>query len=304
MGSLPIELERLDPELVLRIGRTPLVPIEGLPEVPPAVSVLGKAEWENPGGSVKDRAAWGMVQAAERDGSLRPGATILDATSGNTGIALAWIGAARGYPVTVCLPANAGAERKRLLAALGAQVILTDPLEGTDGAQRAARSLAAREPARYVYLDQYANPANWRAHYHGTANEIWEQTDGKLTHLVAGIGTSGTLVGCSRRLRELAPAVRVVGVQPAEPMHGLEGLKHLASVDRPAIYDPSAHDQLISVETEAALAMGKELASRGLRAGPSAAAAVIAGVRVARELSRGVVVVVLPDGADRYGAAP
>jgi cysteine synthase B len=292
------------PGLVDRIGDTPLVPIPGLDGVPDTVTVLGKAEWLNPGGSVKDRAAWGIVRAAEASGALGGGRVLLDATSGNTGIAYAWIGAARGHRVRLCLPANANAERQRLLAALGAEVTLTDPLEGTDGAILEARRIVAESPDRYHHADQYANPANWQAHYHGTAEEIWRDTAGAVTHVVAGIGTSGTLVGIARRLRERTPAVEMIAVQPDGPMHALEGLKHLPSAIAPPIYDPAAHDRTLEVASEEAVAMVKAQARRGLLLGWSAGAAVVAAARVARALTHGVVVCVLPDGAERYLSEP
>ena len=286
------------------IGHTPLLPIGGLEGVSVEVAVFGKAEWFNPGGSVKDRAAWGMVQAAEASGALVPGRMILDATSGNTGIALAWIGAARGYRVTLCLPANAGAGRRRLLAALGAELVLTDAMAGTDGAIEVARRMAAEDPARIWYADQYSNAANWRAHYHGTAEEIWEQSGGRITHLVAGIGTSGTLVGAGRRLRELDPAIEVVAVQPDSPYHALEGLKHLPSARVPAIYDPAVHQRTLEVASEDAIEMAKRQARRGLPIGGSAGAALVAAERLARGLVRGVIVAVLPDSAERYLDGP
>jgi S-sulfo-L-cysteine synthase (O-acetyl-L-serine-dependent) len=300
----PPDSSLLVPGLADRIGGTPLVPISGLAGVPEAVTVLGKAEWFNPGGSVKDRAAWAIVQAGERSGQLTGGRRLLDATSGNTGIAYAWIGAQRGHGVTLCLPANANGERRRLLAALGAEIVLTDPLEGTDGAIRAARERAAAAPERYWHADQYAHPANWQAHYHGTAEEIWRDTNGRVTHLVAGIGTSGTLVGCARRLRERNPAIQVIAVQPDSPLHALEGLKHLPSAVTPPIYDPAAHDRVEEVASEDAIACVKALARRGLPLGWSAGAAVVAAARVARGLSHGVVVCVLPDGAERYLSEP
>ena len=287
-----------------RIGHTPLLPITGLEGVPDAVSVLGKAEWFNPGGSVKDRAAWAMVRAGEVSGALREGRVLVDATSGNTGIAYAWIGAARGHRVHLFLPENASAERRRLLAALGAEVTLTDRLEGTDGAIREVRALAAREPERTFYPDQYSNPENWRAHYRGTAEELWEQTEGRVTHLVAGVGTSGTLVGCARRLRERNAALRVVAVQPDSPLHALEGLKHLPTALTPAIYDPAAHDEIAVVSSEEAFAMAKRQARRGLLVGWSAGAALVAAERLAQRLERGVVVAILPDSAERYLSDP
>ncbi|MEO5616652.1 MAG: PLP-dependent cysteine synthase family protein [Candidatus Eisenbacteria bacterium] len=315
------------PDLTAWIGNTPLVPIGGLEGVPGSVSVLGKAEWLNPGGSVKDRAAWGMVRAAEaREAPGRRDRVLLDATSGNTGIALAWIGAARGHRVHLCVPANANTERRRLLAALGAEVTLTDPLEGTDGSIREAQRLAAAEPVSYLYLDQYSNEANWRAHVEGTAREIWTQSHGRITHFVAGIGTSGTLVGTARGLRELAAAagnrapggaagdraaregrassIEIIAVQPDSPYHALEGLKHLGSAIVPPIYDPSAHDRMIEVASDAAIDMVRLQARRGLLLGWSAGAAVVAAAQMAREIEHGCVVCVLPDGAERYLSEP
>ncbi len=294
----------LGEDLTARIGDTPLLSIGGLEAVPDAVTVLGKAEWLNPGGSVKDRAAWGIVRAAEADGALRPGRILLDATSGNTGIAYAWIGAARGFPVTLCVPANANAERLRLLAALGAEVVLTDAMDGTDGAIREARRLAASDTERFYHADQYANPANWQAHYVGTAEEIWRQTDGRVTHLVAGIGTSGTMVGTARRLRVLNPALVAIAVQPDSPLHALEGLKHLASAMTPPIYDPGAHQRTVEVASDEAIDMVKRQARRGLPLGWSAGAALVAAARVARGLAHGVVVAILPDSAERYLSEP
>jgi cysteine synthase B len=292
------------PGLVSRIGNTPLVPIHGLEGVGANVEVWGKAEWLNPGGSVKDRAAWAMVEAGEASGALGPGKTLIDATSGNTGIAYAWIGATRGFAVELCVPANAGEARRRLLAALGARLVLTDPMSGTDGAAQEARRRVARDPSRYFYPDQYSNEANWKAHYHGTAGEIWDQTGGRVTHLVAGVGTSGTLVGTARRLKELNPALVAVAVQPDSPLHVLEGLKHLPTADVPAIYDARAHQRTIEVASEEAVAMAKRQTRRGLAIGWSAGAAVVAAGRIARELARGVVVCVLPDGAERYLGDP
>jgi S-sulfo-L-cysteine synthase (O-acetyl-L-serine-dependent) len=304
--TLPRDLAQALPgtDLTARIGNTPLALVTGLEAVPEDVTVLGKAEWLNPGGSVKDRAAWGIVRAAEAAGELRPGRALLDATSGNTGIAYAWIGAARGFGVTLCVPGNANAERRRLLAALGAEVVLTDPMDGTDGAIREARRLAAAQPDRYFYADQYSNPANWRAHYTGTAEEIWAQTEERVTHLVAGIGTSGTMVGTARRLRELAPSLQAIAVQPDSPLHALEGLKHLPSAMVPAIYDPGVHQRTITVASDEAIDMVKRQARRGLLLGWSAGAALVAAERVARGLTRGVVVAILPDGAERYLSEP
>jgi S-sulfo-L-cysteine synthase (O-acetyl-L-serine-dependent) len=290
--------------LIDRIGNTPLLSVGGLRGVPDAVAVLGKAEWFNPGGSVKDRAAWSMIQAGEAAGLLGPGKTLIDATSGNTGIAYAWIGAERGIPVTLCLPANANAERRRLLEALGAELVLTSPMDGTDGAIREVRRLVAQDPDRYFHPDQYSNPANWRAHVRGTAEEIWSQTEGRVTHLVACIGTSGTLVGTARGLRAKNPDIEVIAVQPDSPLHVLEGVKHLPSCLVPAIYDASVHQRTIEVSSEDAIAMAHAQARRGLLVGWSAAAALIAAERVARALASGVVVTILADSAERYLGDP
>ena len=280
------------------------MPIPGLSGIPSGVSVLGKAEWMNPGGSVKDRAAWGIVRDALGAGRLDGGRRLLDATSGNTGIAYAWIGATLGFGVTLCLPANANDERKRLLVGLGAELLLTDAMDGTDGAIREARRLAAEHPDRYAYVDQYANAANWRAHYLRTAAEIWADTGGGVTHLVAGIGTSGTLVGTGRRLRELKPSLTVIAVQPDSPLHALEGLKHLPSAMVPPIYDPSVPQRSVEVTIEDAIDMVRRQARHGLLLGWSAGAALVAAERVARELAHGRVVAMLPDGAERYLSEP
>jgi len=301
MSRAEASVARIGTRAEALVGRTPLLRLETIGREVGPVELLAKAEWFNPGGSVKDRAALAIVREGERSGRLRAGKTILDATSGNTGIAYAWIGAARGYPVKLCLPRNASPERKRALLALGAELVLTDPLEGTDGAIREARRLYESDPDRYFYADQYGNPANWRAHYDGTALEIWEQTAGRITHFVAGLGTSGTFVGTGRRLRELSPSVSLVSVQPDSPFHGLEGLKHMASAIVPPIYDPSLADEERFVSTEAAYDMVRRLArEEGLRVGFSSGAAVAAALEVARGLDRGVVVTVLPDGGDRY----
>jgi cysteine synthase B len=286
-----------------RIGKTPLVRLDRIARDAPGAQLLGKAEWHNPGGSVKDRAAWGIVREARRTGELGHGRTLLDATSGNTGIAYAMIGAAEGFDVTLCVPSNVSPERKRILAAYGAEVVWTDPQQGTDGAIREARELARADPARWFYADQYSNDANWRAHYDGTALEIWEQTRGRITHFVAVLGTSGTFMGTARRLKELDPRVRCVSLQPDSPFHGIEGAKHMASALVPAIYDPALADEDRPVKTEDAYAMVKRLArEEGLLVGISAGAAVAGSLAVAREASgaEAVVVTVLPDSADRY----
>jgi cysteine synthase B len=288
-----------------RIGDTPLIRLDRLIRSLPGIALLGKAEWHNPGGSVKDRAAIAMIHAAIADGQLRPGKTLLDATSGNTGIALAMLGAALGYPVLLAMPSNVSPERKRILNAFGAQVEWTRPDESSDGAIRRARELAANDPERFCYLDQYSNPANWRAHYESTGPEIWKQTEGRVTHFVAGLGTSGTFVGTTRRLKKLNPEIQAISMQPDSPFHGLEGLKHMATSIVPAIYDPTLAERALEVETEAAYAMAKQLArEEGLLVGISAAAAVAASLQIAREEAEAgrsaVIVTVLPDSADKY----
>jgi S-sulfo-L-cysteine synthase (O-acetyl-L-serine-dependent) len=297
--------ERLGSSLFERIGNTPLVRLERIVDDLDDITLLAKAEWTNPGGSVKDRAAANMVREAQARGTLRAGKTLLDATSGNTGIAYAMLGAALGFPVLLAMPSNVSLERKRILQAYGAQVEWTDPDLGSDGAIRRARELAAIEPERFCYMDQYSNPANWKAHYSTTAPEIWQQTAGQVTHFVAGLGTSGTFVGTVRRLRELNPSLQAISMQPDSPFHGLEGLKHMETAIVPAIYDLHLADRNIEVETEAAYAMAKRLArEEGLLVGISAAAAVVASLRVAREealAGRGATIVtVLPDSADKY----
>src|SRR6476469_5486468 len=245
------------------IGHTPLVRLHRFErEVPSGVELYAKAEWQNPGGSVKDRAAASMILDGEARGVLAPGKIILDATSGNTGIAYAMVGAAKGYPVKLCVPDNASPERKLMLRALGADLVLTDPLEGTDGAIREARRLYAADPNRYFYPDQYNNDANWRAHYDTTAPEIIEQTSGRLTHFVAGLGTSGTFIGTGRRLRKHSAAIKLISFQPDSPFHGLEGLKHMESAIVPGIYDPSLADADLRISTERSYRMVRRLASK------------------------------------------
>lgn len=286
--------------LAALIGRTPLVRLRGF-EPRPGVEIYAKLESRNPGGSVKDRAALAMILDGERTGALQPGRVLLDATSGNTGISYAMLGAARGYRVTLCVPANATAERRRLMHAYGANLILTDPMEGSDGAIREARRLHGLDPLRYFYPDQYNNPANWRAHYETTAVEIIEQTGGRLTHFVAGLGTSGTFIGTGRRLREWRASVRLVSVQPESPLHGLEGLKHMASAIVPGIYDPTLADREETVSTEEAHALVRRLARHeGILVGPSSGAALAVSLRVADDVDRAVVVTIFPDGGDRY----
>jgi cysteine synthase B len=264
------------------------------------VAVLAKAEWFNPGGSVKDRAALRMLRRGEETGELRPGKIILEATSGNTGIAFAMLGAAFGYPVKLCMPASASRERKLLLRAYGAEIIETSALEGTDGAIREARRIVAADPDSYFYPDQYGNDANWQAHYRGTANEIWAQTEGRVTHFVCGLGTSGTFVGTTRRLKELSSSVRCISVEPDGPFHGIEGWKHMASSLVPRIYDPTLADERLSVSTEDAYETARRLAREdGLLVSVSGAAALTAALRVAEGLREGVVVTVFPDSGTR-----
>ncbi|MBI3107190.1 MAG: cysteine synthase [Candidatus Rokubacteria bacterium] len=283
------------------IGRTPLVRLAAIPRDVPGAEIYAKVEWLNPGGSVKDRPAHRMVLAGEQSGALRPGKIILDATSGNTGIALAMIGAARGYPVRLCLPANATEERKKILAAYGADLLLTDALEMTDGAIRTARALAAADPQRYFYADQYNNPANWQAHYETTAPEIWAQTGGRITHFIAGLGTGGTFVGTARRLIEFNPSIQLIEFQPDRPLHGIEGLKHMPSSLLPGIYDPTLADESLAIATEDAYEMAARLArEEGLFGGISSGAAVAAALAVARRIGAGVIVTVLPDGGGKY----
>ena len=293
---------RLD-DLLSSIGRTPLIRLRRLArDLPAGVELFAKAEHLNPGGSVKDRPARAMILEGERAGKLDRDKTILDATSGNTGIAYAMIGAARGYRVTLCLPKNAGLERKRMLRIYGAELIETDPLQSTDGAQLRAREMAAAEPDKYFYPDQYTNRANWRAHYEGTAPEIWEQTGGRVTHFLAGLGTSGTFVGTARRLKEYDKKVRVVSMQPDSPFHGLEGMKHMGTAIVPGIYDPALADENVEVGTEDAQEMTRRLArEEGLLVGISSGANVFAALRLAGTLAPGAVVVtILCDGGEKY----
>lgn len=270
--------------------------------LPAGVEVFVKAEHLNPGGSVKDRAARAMILEGERSGDLGPGKIILDATSGNTGIAYAMIGAARDYRVTLCLPKNASVERKRILRIYGAELLETDPLQGTDGAQLRARELVAEDPDKYFYPDQYNNDANWRAHYEGTGPEILEQTEGRITHFLAGLGTSGTFVGTARRLKEFGSKIRVISMQPDSPLHGLEGMKHMRTAIVPGIYDPTLADENVEVATEDAQEMTRRLARvEGLFVGVSSGANVFAALRLARTLPRhSVVVTILCDGGGRY----
>jgi cysteine synthase B len=298
--------ETLGHSLIERIGNTPLLRLDALTRDLPGVALLGKAEWYNPGGSVKDRAAANIVAEGRRSGQLRLGQILLDATSGNTGIAYAMLGAAGGFPVTLCMPENVSRERKQILRGYGAHILYTDPADGSDGAIRMARELARNHPDQYFYADQYSNEANWKAHYHGTANEIWEQTQGSVTHFVSMLGTSGTFVGTTRRLKELNPAVQCISLQPDSSFHGIEGAKHMASAIVPKIYDPQLADQNLEIATEDAYAMARHLSrNAGLLVGISAAAAVVGCLKIARELPlkkgrEAVIVTILCDSGDKY----
>ena len=292
---------RLGASLLDLIGRTPLLRIRIFEEEFPEVRVFAKAEYRNPGGSVKDRPALRMITEAEHRGALTPDRVILDATSGNTGVAYAMIGAAKGHRVHLVMPRNVSAERRALVHAYGAEVTFSDPMEGSDGAIRLCREVLAADPDRYYMPDQYNNPENWRAHYHGTGAEIWEQTRGSVTHFVAAMGTGGTFVGTGRRLRELNPRIRLYSVQPEGPWHGLEGLKHMASAIVPGIYDPNLADQDLGAPTEEAYDLARRLAAtEGILVGHSSGANLWGVREVGREIGRGVIVTVFCDGGDRY----
>jgi S-sulfo-L-cysteine synthase (O-acetyl-L-serine-dependent) len=284
------------------VGNTPLLPLRKLSvSLSPSVQLYTKAEWFNPGGSVKDRPALNIIRTALMEGKLGNGKRLLDSTSGNMGIAYATLGAALGIPVTLAVPANASPERIAILKALGAELVLTDPLDGSDGAILEARRMAASEPDRYYYANQYDNLANWQAHYLTTGPEITQQTLGLITHFVAGLGTSGTLVGTAHYLREYNPDIQIVAVMPASPFHGLEGLKHMPSALKPGIYDPVLVDRFLDVETEESYAMVQRLArEEGLFVGISSGAAAVAALRIAQELDQGVVVTVFPDAGYKY----
>jgi cysteine synthase B len=290
--------------LLARIGNTPLLRLERLGRGFPRVEICGKAEWFNPGGSVKDRAALSMIEAGLASGALRAGKTIIDATSGNTGIAYAMIGAALEFPVRLCLPDSASPERKKMLHAYGAELVFTPGDESTDGAIRRVQEIVAGDAEKYFYPDQYSNDANWRAHYRGTANEIWEQTGGRVTHFVAGLGTSGTFMGTTRRLRELNPGIRCISLQPEGPFHGLEGWKDMATAMRPAIYDAGLADENLPIRTEDAYRMVKRAArEEGLLLSPSAGAALVGSMQVAAGIQPGekaVIVTVFADSAGKY----
>jgi cysteine synthase B len=282
------------------IGGTPLLRLS-LPGVPPGVELWGKCEWWNPGGSIKDRTALSIVEEGERTGDLRTGKTIVDSSSGNTAVGLALVGRAKGYAVELVMPESVSPARQRLCRAYGARIVSTDAFSGSDGALERVRDMVAREPERYFYADQYRNPANPLAHYRTTGPEIWEQTSGSITHFVAGLGTTGTVVGTGRYLHERNPQVRIVAVEPDEPLHGLEGLKHLESALVPEVYDPGVQDQKVVVSTEEGLRMCDQvLASDGILVGHSAGAALQAALAVCAGLTRGVVVALLCDGGERY----
>ncbi len=294
-----------DGEAILaRIGNTPLLPLHALTRNLPGVQLWGKAEWYNPGGSIKDRAAANIVTEARRSGKLAAGKILLDSTSGNTGIAYAMLGAALGFPVTLCVPENVSPERKRILQVYGANIIYTDPAEGSDGALKIARQLAEQHPDLYFYADQYSNDANWRAHYETTANEIWQQTEGRITHFVAVLGTTGTFVGTTRRLKELNPEIRCISLQPDSAFHGIEGAKHLATAIVPGIYDASLADQNLEITTEAAHVMARRLArEQGLLVGVSSAAALVGSVQIVENLKinqRATIVAILCDSGEKY----
>jgi cysteine synthase B len=298
--------ETLGHSLIERIGNTPLLRLDAFTADLPGVALLGKAEWYNPGGSVKDRAASNIVSEARKSGQLRPGKGLLDSTSGNTGIAYAMLGAAEGFHVTLCMPENVSRERKQILHGYGANILYTDPADGSDGSIRLARELAAKHPDQYFYADQYSNDANWKAHYHGTANEIWQQTQGRITHFVSMLGTSGTFVGTTRRLKELNPAVKCISLQPDSSFHGIEGAKHMATAIVPKIYDASLADQNLEISTEDSYTMARQMSRKaGLLVGISAAAAVVGCLKIAHDLElkrdqEAVVVTILCDSGDKY----
>jgi S-sulfo-L-cysteine synthase (O-acetyl-L-serine-dependent) len=282
------------------IGSTPLIRLSSFEADLRNVELWAKAEWRNPGGSVKDRAAARMIADGERSGALTHDKIIIDATSGNTGIAYAMIGAARGYRVRLCVPANVTPERKRILQAFGAEVVYTDPMQGSDGAIIRVKQMYEESPGLYFYPDQYNNPGNWRAHYDTTGPEILEQTGGRITHFVAGLGTSGTFVGVGRKLRETNPSIKLISVQPDSPLHGLEGLKHMETAIVPGIYDPALADEDLGISTEEAFDVTRRLARQGLFVGISSGANLAGGLHVARRASDAVFVIVFPDGGEKY----
>ena len=285
-----------------RIGQTPLLRLKKIvPKgTPSSVEIYAKAEWFNPGGSVKDRPAWKMVQEGEARGKLRGGKILIDSTSGNTGIAYAWIAAAKGFPVELVVPRNVSEERKKIIIGFGAKIIYSDPLLGSDGARELAKEVITKEQDKYFFSDQYSNPCNWMAHYETTGPEIWEQTKGRVTHFVAGLGTSGTMMGTSHFLKEKNPKIFTLAVQP-EPFHGLEGLKHMESAIPVPIYDPYRHDAKITVETEPAYELTRRLArEEGLLVGPSSGAALLGVFELLKKVKEGIIVAIFPDGGDKY----
>ncbi len=285
------------------VGNTPLVRLKRVipPHISPKVEIYAKLESFNPGGSVKDRPALSMFIDAMNKNLIKEGKVVIDATSGNTGIALAMVGAAFGVPVELAMPSNVSEERKKIIRAFGAKIYFTDPLESTDGAILFVREKVEKEPEKYVYLDQYNNQANWKAHFYSTGIEIWNQTEGRITHLVAGIGTGGTIMGTGRRLKVFNPDIQIVGVQPAHPFHGIEGLKHIESSIKPGIFDETFIDRTIFIETEEAYEMARELALKeAIFAGQSSGAALKAAIKIAEELDEGVIVVIFPDGGEKY----
>jgi len=292
---------RVVPSILDLVGNTPLIQVHLFDREHPAVEFYAKAEWFNPGGSVKDRAAKRMIEEAERSGELTHDRVILDSTSGNTGIGYALVAAAKGYRLKLVMPGNVSQERIATVQAYGGEIVFSEPSEGSDGAILRAREILAEDPGLYYMPDQYNNPNNWLAHYHTTAPEIIAQTGGRITHFVAGLGTSGTVVGNGRRLHEYNPAIKVVAMQPSSGWHGLEGLKHIPTAIRPGIYDDSVHDVLLDVETEDAYDLARRLArTEGLMVGHSCGAALWGGLQMAREIESGVVVMIFPDGGDRY----
>jgi S-sulfo-L-cysteine synthase (O-acetyl-L-serine-dependent) len=304
LAQPPLAVKPAGESVLERIGNTPLLRLERIAKEFPNVEFCAKAEWFNPGGSVKDRPALSMIQGGLQSGALSPGKVIIDATSGNTGIAYAMIGAALGYAVKLCLPDSASPERKRILGAFGAELVITPGDEGTDGAIRRVHEIVAAEPQKYFYPDQYSNPANWQAHYRTTASEVWDQTRGRITHFVAALGTSGTFVGTARRLKELNPGIRCISLQPDASFHGLEGWKHMATAIRPAIYDDTLADENLHISTEEAYRLVKRLArEEGLLVSPSSAAALLGCFRVAESIpqnKRAVIVTVFADSAAKY----
>ena len=297
--AIPAHL-RTASSIVDLIGNTPLIRLSAFEADLKNVELYAKAEWRNPGGSVKDRAAARMIAEGERSGALTRDRIILDATSGNTGIAYAMIGAAGGYRVRLCVPENVTPERKRILKAFGAEVVYTDPMQGSDGAIIRVKEMYEENPALYFYPDQYNNPGNWRAHYDTTGPEILEQTGGRITHFVAGLGTGGTFVGVGRRLREVKSSIRLVSVQPDSPLHGLEGLKHMQTAIVPGIYDPTLADDDLGVSTEEAFELTRQLAKQGIFVGISSGANLAGALRVAKDTADSVVVVVFCDGGEKY----